>query len=354
MPGIARVNDQGFGICPGHQIPLPYITTFTGASGGLVTIGSEGSATCGHTTTAMTGSSTVFADGAGVHRLGDQGQNLGNYNVIMASSTVFADVGTSVTIPEVVKKDASLIFNGVQPGTSYFDAATASDDDGEHSIAIVPPLDGTREPTLTEIKTSKAAGIDPDFIPGPPVEEDTAAPATPPPTNIVDCGSDDMTTVYDLSTQLSERFKLSQLTTTCALSKADVNSVSQQNGVARSRIVCNLSNLAVNVLEPLLNELAAFGGGQHIITSGFRVGGSMNSQHRVGQATDNQFNGFSLQQYWDFARIVKDKLTYDQFILEYIGNMPWFHLSFSTTLNRRQVLTCRKKGLYEPGLIRAR
>lgn len=98
MPGIARIGDIGQGTCPCHDDPQFYTTIFvTGAESvitnqaGTAIIGTVGVASCGHSTIALTGSSTVFAESQGVHRLGDIGENCGTYQVITASPDVFAN-----------------------------------------------------------------------------------------------------------------------------------------------------------------------------------------------------------------------------------------------------------------------
>ncbi len=69
---------------------------------------------------------------------------------------------------------------------------------------------------------------------------------------------------------------------------------------------------------------------------------------------DIQFAGISDDEYWMRAQWVKDNVSYDQFILEYLGRRPWFHLSFNRGGNRRQVLTAAHPGRYEPGLRKYR
>lgn len=98
MPGLARITDIGVGTCPCHDDPESYITTFiTGATtvktNGLDTtyIGTIGIASCGHPTTALTGSSSVYVEGSPVHRMGDTGANCGTYTVTTASPNVIND-----------------------------------------------------------------------------------------------------------------------------------------------------------------------------------------------------------------------------------------------------------------------
>jgi len=97
MSKNARVGDIGVGVCPCHEPPLAYTTVFseTGAATSVKTngqsqviIGTIGIASCGHPTTAETGSGTVNAEGSGVHRLGDTGSNCGGYTVTTSSDDV--------------------------------------------------------------------------------------------------------------------------------------------------------------------------------------------------------------------------------------------------------------------------
>lgn len=96
--GMARVGDIGIGVCPNHGSPLIYTTTFTSGEATykvdgqpVCTVGSFGNSTCGHQTTALTGSSLSKANGKLVHRIGDTGQNYGQYTVTTGSSTVSSE-----------------------------------------------------------------------------------------------------------------------------------------------------------------------------------------------------------------------------------------------------------------------
>jgi uncharacterized Zn-binding protein involved in type VI secretion len=98
MPAMARLGDIGIGICPCHNPPQVYVTTFiTGAptvnndGPNTCIITTLGASSCGHVTTALTGSPTVKACGQPVHRIGDMGMNCGPYNVVTGSSKQFAD-----------------------------------------------------------------------------------------------------------------------------------------------------------------------------------------------------------------------------------------------------------------------
>lgn len=81
MAAVCRVGDQGEGICRAHPSPRKFTTTFvTGAETlngdgvAVCVIGTVGKTSCGHTTIATTGSTTVVGpDGKAVHRVGDTG-----------------------------------------------------------------------------------------------------------------------------------------------------------------------------------------------------------------------------------------------------------------------------------------
>lgn len=81
---VTRVGDLGTGICTGHPSPTPFTVTFTGSASppgssgsssgqAIMRVGDKGTTTCGHTTTATTGSSIVTINTLGIHRVGDTG-----------------------------------------------------------------------------------------------------------------------------------------------------------------------------------------------------------------------------------------------------------------------------------------
>ena len=189
-----------------------------------------------------------------------------------------------------------------------------------------------------------------DPIPGfeapstPPAEEITEdqPPATPVSTdcNGIQTSSDQF--------RLSPNFTLGNLSSGVALTKHPVRA---QHGLTKAQIICNLRALAVNCLEPLA---ARYGRQNMIITSAFRRSKPSGSQHELGEALDLQFVGISDDEYWSRALWVRDNISYDQFILEYIGNRPWFHLSYREGRLRRKVNTCPAPGQYPSGLKKYR
>ena len=101
MAAIGVTGSTGTGVCPHHSSPLAYVTTiYTGASNvgssgeDLAIVGSLGSSTCGHTTTALTGSSLITYEGdTGVHRVGDTGANYGTYTLVTGDTLLQDNLG---------------------------------------------------------------------------------------------------------------------------------------------------------------------------------------------------------------------------------------------------------------------
>lgn len=101
---VTRVGDQGQGVCPLHDSPVAYTTTFTTGSSTTTAdgmpvciVGSLGLASCGHQTIALTGSSVSTSNGQPIHRVGDTGkivgagEGSGGYVVTTGSPTVSSD-----------------------------------------------------------------------------------------------------------------------------------------------------------------------------------------------------------------------------------------------------------------------
>lgn len=166
-------------------------------------------------------------------------------------------------------------------------------------------------------------------------------PAAPP------CTSQELKSYY-LSTwapsfALSDNFTVASVTTSPAVSTYFLNA---NAGASQKQILLNLCFLAKTILEPVRSLLGPF-----IITSAFRKK-SGSSQHNVGQAVDIQFPGYSAADYWESAKKIRDNINFDQFILEYGGRNPWFHLSAKPNAHRNNVLTQTAPNTYQNGLIR--
>lgn len=102
MTAITRVDDIGQGYCTCHKKNV--IVVFQQGCKTVLAEDKElgaveiivGRASCGHPTIAKIGSSTVFSENKGVHRIHDTGEigpGCGTYSVSTGSPTVFADEG---------------------------------------------------------------------------------------------------------------------------------------------------------------------------------------------------------------------------------------------------------------------
>lgn len=101
----------------------------------------------------------------------------------------------------------------------------------------------------------------------------------------------------------------------------------------------NLINLVENILDPLREAY----GEPIIVTSGYRceelnrlIGGSKNSQHRVGMAVDIRTIEDTKEENKKLFDLIQElNLPFDQLINEH--NFDWIHVSYSPK-HRRQVL----------------
>lgn len=121
-------------------------------------------------------------------------------------------------------------------------------------------------------------------------------------------------------------------------------------GLELAEIVCNLKLLVVNCIIPIYNQYS-----NAFITNSWRPAGigSSKSQHPKGQACDIQFRGISKKDYFSIAQWIKDNVTYDQLLLEYKttgSGLPWIHISFNKSSNRKQVLTFLNNSTHSQGL----
>jgi len=141
--------------------------------------------------------------------------------------------------------------------------------------------------------------------------------------------------------KLTEHFKLSEFTRS---SIADAHGI--KNEIEDSKIIDNLKNLCVQVLEPLRQQVNE----PIIISSGYRcpelnklVGGAKNSQHMTGEAADISLiaNRLSLI---DCFLWIQDHCRYDQLVLESKGTQCWIHISLcrEDSKNRQHAFRLKK------------
>jgi hypothetical protein len=151
--------------------------------------------------------------------------------------------------------------------------------------------------------------------------------------------------------QLSPNFTLDMLSSNAIVSKYPIKA---QVGLSKQDIVCNLINLANNILEPILAKYSGL-----MVTSAFRHG-TVASQHNKGEACDMQFSGSNASAYYSIANDIRTLVPHDQIILEYgdwstrkgQGRDPWIHISLKRAADQRgQLLTynTNRSPDYTPG-----
>lgn len=227
-----------------------------------------------------------------------------------------------------IQKGSDLIQEYVQPSIPLVIGAIQHDDD-----------DGS-DPVYVSMrkKLDSAPFAEPKMLP--PVATPTKTQIIPP-----DCSDiEAYTEPFPGTFQLSPNFTLAQVTTDTEISRYAIRA---QKDLTVKEIVCNLKHLCINVLEPLY---ARYGSALKI-NSGFRHG-TDKSQHYTGQAVDVAFSDVaSLDDAWVRAQEIPSIVTFDQYIFER-NRTTWYHLSFSTSSNRGQILTKPRGNEYYAGLRR--
>ena len=147
----------------------------------------------------------------------------------------------------------------------------------------------------------------------------------------------------DYDSKISPSYRLRDLSIGCVFA----HKIKAQVGLTEDEIVCNLQNVAQNILEPLKAQYPNVR-----VNSAFRGTASIPggvSQHQKGEAVDVQFTGVSPQGYVPIANWVKANLPFDQLIFEH-GNSIWLHISCKKDTTQRKQLLTMKDGKYEAGL----
>lgn len=164
---------------------------------------------------------------------------------------------------------------------------------------------------------------------------------------ITDCGlALDESGKVDYTVQLSPSITLRDVSLGAIVTQ---NSITAQRGLTKEEIICNLKNLAENVLEPLKAKYPNV-----MFTSAFRTG-SGRSQHERGEACDVQFKNVSKAFYYEAAQWIKTNLPHDQLLLEgknFGTGLPWIHISLAKTTPRYQVMTFFNHKKYADGLVK--
>ena len=149
---------------------------------------------------------------------------------------------------------------------------------------------------------------------------------------------------------LSPRFTVKKVTRAPSIAFDNPLSVATVGSLTREEIVCNLKLLCINCLEPIYDRYS-----NAFVTNTWRLpSGNPNSQHPKGQAADIQFRGVKKSDYYQIAQVIKDLVPFDQLLLEYKTTgtgLPWIHISFNKSGNRKQILTLLNNSTYGQGLI---
>jgi hypothetical protein len=147
----------------------------------------------------------------------------------------------------------------------------------------------------------------------------------------------------DYNMQLSPNYRLRDLSIGCVFA----HKIKAQVGLNEEDIVCNLRNLAINILEPLKAKYPNIR-----INSAFRgtpsIPGGV-SQHQKGEAVDIQISGYSPRDYVPLANWCISNLPFDQLIFEH-GNSIWLHISCKKDAVQRKQLLTMYRGNYSSGL----
>lgn len=143
--------------------------------------------------------------------------------------------------------------------------------------------------------------------------------------------------------KISPSFKLRNLSLDCTFP----HKIKAQKGLSEQDIVCNLQNVAMNILEPIRNKYPNM-----VINSAFRGTASIKgkvSQHEKGEAVDLQFRGLSPKDYLEVSDWIIKNVPFDQFIFEH-GNNIWLHISCKRASTQRKQILTMYKGKYQPGI----
>lgn len=150
--------------------------------------------------------------------------------------------------------------------------------------------------------------------------------------------------------KLSKNFSLNELTKSQTAIRMGIDNTSDTEQLV------NLVVLVQQVLQPCREQFGSISinSGLRVLELNQAIGSSDKSQHINGEAADFEAYLISNRR---LAEWIKEKLDFDQLILEYPGPDPrdgWVHCSYKRDgSNRKQVLTAVKedgKTVYKKGL----
>ena len=140
--------------------------------------------------------------------------------------------------------------------------------------------------------------------------------------------------------QLSENFSLLELTKSQTATRKGIDNTPSPEHQENLKLLCT------HILQPVRDRFERVVS----VSSGYRspelctaIGSKTTSQHAKGQAADFEIYGLSNG---ELATWIKDKLDYDQLILEFwtptSSNSGWVHCSFNSEGNRKEYLRAYK------------
>jgi len=197
-----------------------------------------------------------------------------------------------------------------------------------------PKTHGT---AITFLKQQVAKGhLDPGIVQRTESAQSTAVDNKPGSTlqgAIQNCGQIHSMSTFPLDLRVSKYFTLDNLLrkwTDGQLIQFNGHRPTANKGWRIDEIVCNLSLLAQNVLDPLRDQYPDFR-----VTNTFREGAGQ-AQHGNGQAADVIFADRARPLTYQRAQWMRDNLPYDQILIEYrdaVANgkpyiQNWVHISF--------------------------
>lgn len=299
------------------------------------------------------GSGSVFAHGVPVNYTGN-GDTCGHARVggsgnVFVGDTIDTDTRTNRAVNKLDEEDA------VNPGPTINRGPRIRRDE---TPLLDEPLTTSTAQVLLQIEIQEGNISVEDLslpAPAPLAVETTTSTVNTGTVLSVDCSDIASLTPFPTgvkidSIRLTSRFTVAKLTRKPFVI-FDNPLRGPEGGLSVEEIVCNLKLLAINVIEPILDQYP-----DGFVTNTWRpIGnGSATSQHPKGMACDIQFRKISKDQYFDIAKWCRDNILYDQLLLEYKSTgsgLPWIHVSFNKTSNRKQVLTFWNNRTYAQGLV---
>lgn len=252
----------------------------------------------------------------------DKGSQSGKINLNMGLSASVSPVTPKEfsTLPEQISPESSTRLDPPQRQTQGQDAFDGDDNDDPNVANVYQQTNGLPSDAVAALPKNVSLG-------------NTYTRSTITNNSIGNCAEFKQLRNFPLTLRLSKNYKL-----------GDFNrgnwTLQNQGGLTKGEIVCNLQNLANNILEPLASQ---YGKNNVIITSGLRnvtdTFPNEKSDHLRGCAVDLQFKGKADSEYAQIAEWIQSNLPYKQLLLEYTKNKEgvtksaWIHVSLELSSN---------------------